>query len=229
MKLIKDITTLCISKLDDIEEFRAFTQMAYNISVRNIDQGLKLKLYLATLGKKVNQQHLKDRLISYENDYLPQLSFLHMVAIFELWFFDTLRSLLNNPLRLNKKRKIEVSDIIGCTNIAELLNKIVELELNEVRYKKVENWFQYLGNFVNISVPSQEDIGLIAEIKASRDIIVHNDGMANSIYLIKSGNKARCKEGEKLEFDHDYVFFAWKVLRAVIISTGDAISKKEKT
>lgn len=42
------------------------------------------------------------------------------------------------------------------------------------------------------------------EIKASRDIIVHNLGAINKLYIDKAGDKARGDEGEELVIDKQY-------------------------
>ncbi|CAO3941605.1 hypothetical protein [Achromobacter mucicolens] len=51
------------------------------------------------------------------------------------------------------------------------------------------------------------DVGLVSdflEIKASREIIIHNNGRINKLYVEKAGEKARGKIGDELTVDHAY-------------------------
>ena len=65
-----------------------------------------------------------------------------------------------------------------------------------------------------------------ANIKATRDILVHNRGMANAIYVSKSGGSARYTYGERLEIPGPYFLASWKLLAKVIRDLTDAIAKK---
>ena len=223
---IKEITDLYISKMEEIFEFRAVTQRAYIHFNSSVDHELKLNAKLIETGKIINQDQMKNKIINYESDFLPKFSFQHAVSIFEAWYFDVLRYLLTDNNRLNKKRKIEVGEIVSCGSLEELKNKIIEAELNEIRYRKPAEWFKYLGSFVNISAPVSEQIDKICEIKASRDILVHNEGICNQIYLSKAREMARTENNKKLCFDHTYVFESWKVLRETIETVGYEVSKK---
>ncbi len=168
-------------------------------------------------------------LTRYEADFLPKLSFQHSVSIFESWLFDILRYLLADNNRLNKKRKMDIGEIISSSSMDDVLSKIIESELNEIRYKKPIDWFSYLNSFVNISLPTTEEVEKISEIKASRDILVHNEGICNSIYLEKVGKLARAHDGKKLCFDHNYTFKSWSVLNGAISIVGKAVSEKVDT
>jgi len=225
-KQAKDITELYLSKMEEILEFRAFTQLAYLKLNQAIDMGFKFKAQLTPTGKSLDQEQIKQRINKYESGFLPILSFQHSVSIFESWFFDILRYLLKDRNRINKKRKLEVGEVLKSQSIDEIVYKIIEEELNEVRYKKVADWFEYPSSFVNINIPNETEIKKISEIKASRDILVHNEGNANQIYIIKAGELSRAKDGDPLSFDHLYVFESWKVLRNVMESVGNAISSK---
>ena len=44
----------------------------------------------------------------------------------------------------------------------------------------------------------------IIEIKASRDVLAHNNGIVNAIYVAKAGSRARHQEGEQLTMSEQY-------------------------
>lgn len=215
--------------MEEISEFRAFTQLSYLTFEEMVKGGLKRIATLGPSGRSYDQDAIVKKLESYESGFLPQLSFQHAVTVFESWLFDILRHLLANRNRLNKKRKIEISEIIACNTMEELIAGVIEAELNEIKYKKPTEWFDYLRAFVGITAPTQNQIDSISEIKASRDILVHNDGFVNPIYLSKAGSFARGIDGGKLSFDHQYVFDSWQCLNTVIKETGQQIASKLDT
>ena len=73
-----------------------------------------------------------------------------------------------------------------------------------------------------------EIISAYIEIKASRDIIVHGNGVANNIYLEKSGEAARASLGDELSIDRNYfksVVISLKSLSGEIQKKTEAVYK----
>jgi len=60
------------------------------------------------------------------------------------------------------------------------MEKVLSIKIDETLW---DNWF---------------------ESKATRDLIVHNSGIINKIYLEKAGTVARGKSGEKIVIDKKY-------------------------
>ena len=56
----------------------------------------------------------------------------------------------------------------------------------------------------------------LSEIKASRDILVHNKGVVNATYLAKAGKRARHKDGEPLEIPEQYHRASWETINKVV-------------
>ncbi len=66
------------------------------------------------------------------------------------------------------------------------------------------------------------------EIKASRDIIIHNNGVINKVYVEKAGEKRRGEVGDELAIDQDYfrqVIITLKKLSGSIQSNTEAVYK----
>lgn len=64
------------------------------------------------------------------------------------------------------------------------------------------------------------------EIKACRDIFVHNDGIVNKIYLGKVGEKARGQNGETLSVDLPYFESTIVCLKRIVGETYRGLKKK---
>jgi hypothetical protein len=102
------------------------------------------------------------------------------------------------PKRL-AKRLVDFKTILEASDKAQITLWVVERALNELKYKKVQEWFAYLEGLANLGTPGADAIGRIAEIKASRDLLVHNRGIVSSTYVAKAGIHARHRIGERLE------------------------------
>lgn len=103
---------------------------------------------------------------------------------------------------------------------------VVDKELNDLKYERLADWFAYLERLTNLGCPTADEIGKLAEIKASRDILVHNNGIANATYVSKAGSRARYKDGEKLEIPEQYHRASWETInKAVREVSAAAIGK----
>lgn len=93
-------------------------------------------------------------------------------------------------------------------------------------YERPAEWFAYLEDKVKLGCPTADEIDRIAEAKASRDVLIHNRGVASKIYVSKSRRFARCREGEILDVTEPYHREIWELLRKVVAEVSDAAIAK---
>lgn len=98
------------------------------------------------------------------------------------------------------------------------IHAIIDRELNELKYKNVSDWFAYSQKLVSSCVTPIDGVWLIAEAKATRDLIVHNGGVVNEIYKRKAGTFARSNIGKSINITGDYIFRCWQLFSRVLIS-----------
>jgi len=80
-----------------------------------------------------------------------------------------------------------------------------------------------------LDCPAEEEIDALAEIKAARDILEHNAGVVNEIYLRKAGKRARYGVGDHIELEDAYHLESWTLLKkAVRDVTFAAIARLSK-
>ena len=71
-------------------------------------------------------------------------------------------------------------------------------------------------------------INSLAELKALRDVLEHNDGRINKLYLEKAGDKKRGNDGESIEISDDILLESYQLLMEMIeIITKDFHNKLE--
>ena len=144
-----------------------------------VDEAIKCDLY---------KQALVSAVIVVE-DYLIQ-----MLDIILKWYPEKLAI---------AERKIDISMVVEAENLDEVLHKIIEKQINSTFYTSPSKYFQYIEHTLAIKLPTDVKASYI-EYKASRDVLIHNSGIANSTYIRKAGKLARVKAGEEILIDESY-------------------------
>ncbi len=73
----------------------------------------------------------------------------------------------------------------------------------------------YLETALHVGRPTPDEVEALAELKASRDVLEHNAGVANATYLAKAGPRARARAGDRIEITDAYFQQSWSLVRAV--------------
>ena len=105
---------------------------------------------------------------------------------------------------------------------------VVAKELNEVSYDRPAGWFAYLQDKVKRDCPSPVEIERVAEAKASRDALVHNQGIASRTYETKAGRLARFQVGERVVIPEQYHRDTWELLRKLVSDLSNAAIAKAR-
>ena len=103
---------------------------------------------------------------------------------------------------------------------------VVNHEVNQILYERPHEWFAYLDAKAKLGRPSAAEIEKIAEVKASRDVLVHNRGMVNKTYESKAGNLARYTAGQRMDIPEPYHRETWELLRRIVTDLADAALAK---
>lgn len=225
-----------IESFREATEFRAITELSFiyaNEYVSEHKKDIQITLAHSSYGKhlgiadqKLNGSNLPKHLGKAAEHFFPFVH-QHHVSLFEHLFFDLLRIiLLDQPESLSRKKQIDYAIILEAESKADIIWKLIDRELNEIKYKNIGEWFTYLYKLVSIPQLSKDDIEQISEAKASRDILVHNGGIVNQLYIQKSGKAARFKEGESVDISRDYISDIWDIFSRVLLSMTDAIIEK---
>jgi hypothetical protein len=225
-----EIDALCLrtkSDLDDLSNFGKHNHVIWTQFKVWVQQGNTLRSKNAKTGTKVTEKDLLRLYARYRTTYLFGLSFVQLVTIAEAFLFDFLRLLLtNDPRHLAQKKQIEVGVALSVADREALVLLIAERELNELRYDRPKAWFDYMGKIIKLGCPTEEEIERIAEMKAARDLIIHNSGIVNTIYADKAGTKARYAPGDKVVIDRPYFEGCWALAKKLVDDIGAATKRR---
>jgi hypothetical protein len=177
-------------------------------------------------GTRSTVRDLSARSHQYLNRSLRQSTFQQFLSVFESFLFDLLQVWLTEfPGSLSRKT-LDFKTVLDAGSREDVIAEVVKREIVEIAYQKPADWFAYLKTRTGVLVPSEEQIARLAEAKATRDVIIHNRGVANGVYLSKSGRLARHALGEPIELPHEYHQQSWVLLMEIVTAVAESILEK---
>jgi hypothetical protein len=123
-------------------------------------------------------------------------------------------------------KTVEFRRILDAPDKAAITLQVVNHELNEVLYDRPAEWFAYLESKAKLGCPTPNEIATIAEAKASRDVLVHNRGVASTTYESKAGQLARYKDGQRIDIPEHYHRQTWELIRKIVTDISNAAIAK---
>lgn len=229
MALADDIHQLrvdSLAALDSIHDYYTHTKRAWRLVQLIVQQGHKVQFQNRATGSAVTETELPGLAQEYVTGYLTSATFQDFVSLFEHFVFDFLRTWLVQYPKSLERSQLDFRIVLEAADKADIILAVVDKKLVKLAYDRVERWFKYLEDVAKLGCPNQSQIEQLAEIKASRDILVHNNGIANSVYVEKSMGRARFDEGEKLEISEQYHRESWQLMKLVISDIAEAANKK---
>lgn len=151
------------------------------------------------------KEELKSRYASLGLNKLPVDAIYQLVTIIETMLKDVLRAiLLEYPKKIQNKKKLDVDLILACDNIEQIKLTIIDNILNEIAYKSPQDYALEFDVYTGVNLLESPTYHNYIELKATRDIHIHNKGIANEIYFNKAGVLARVKSGNYLPVTIQY-------------------------
>lgn len=232
MALIDEITPLrddCLSSLDASHNYYAHTKSAWRLVQQMVRQGHKVTIRNQATGNTVDETELSGLAQNYVTGYLASATFQHFVSLFEQFVFDFLREWLTEYPRSLSGNQLQFRAVLDSADKNEIVATVVQKEVLGLAYKRLADWFAYLDKIAQLGCPTQDQIQRLAEIKASRDVLVHNNGISNSIYVDKSMGQARFADGDLLALPEHYHRESWQLIKQVVSDLADAGINKLET
>ena len=123
-------------------------------------------------------------------------------------------------------RKVDFDKVLDAPDKSAVTLLVVDKELNELSYERPTEWFAYLNAKVNLGCPTRDEIDAIAEMKATRDVLIHNRGVVNKTYELKTGKLARYKDGQRIDIPDQYHRQTWELIRKLVSDICNATIAK---
>lgn len=135
------------------------------------------------------------------------------------------QKLKQNVIGENLVRNISLDTILEAKSKDQLLSTLINRQMQGIFYGAPTRYFEYIEAVLNIKVPADLKTQFV-EIKATRDVIVHNSGKANETYLEKAGDLARARDNEKLAVNSEYFSSTISHLKRLIVELYKQVLSK---
>jgi hypothetical protein len=229
MALADDIRTLRDRVLGDLNgghDYYTGTKIAWDIVRQFIAAGRAFSIHNMTTGTMTTQADLANKAHGYVTQQLAEATFQQFISIFENFIADLLRLWLVAYPQSLRAKQLDFQAVLDAPDKHAIVVLMAEKELLDVMHDTPSDWFKYLESRAKLGCPKPDEIDHIAEAKASRDVLVHNRGVANKIYESKSGKLARYREGQRIDIPEDYHRENWELIRKVVADISDAAIAK---
>ncbi len=229
MSLAEDIRLLRDRTLADLNvahDYYEDTKTAWRTVRRVVASGDAFTNTNVATGTVTTEAELVAKSGGYVKQQLAEATFQQFLSIFEIFFFDLLRLWLTAyPQNLGGK-KVEFKAVLDAPDKEAIVPLVVNKELNEVLYKRPAGWFAYLEERAKLGCPTPDEIQHVADAKATRDVLMHNRGVAGKSYEAKAKPLARYADGERIEVGEAYHRATWVLLCKVVAEVTDAAGAK---
>jgi hypothetical protein len=141
---------------------------------------------------------------------LYRSALISLIIYFESLIAQLFRiSFEKNPESIGiQKKTLQYSDIVELGSTEEAKRYLIDKEVEDLMFKGFDEWHDYMTSKLNLKLGYIKRVkGQLTEILVRRNLFVHNDGVANSIYMKKVAEEYRkgIKKGDILNVDKDYM------------------------
>lgn len=111
---------------------------------------------------------------------------------------------------------IPLRNVLDSSNIEELYESVITDKILQLMYASPNDYFSYLDNVLGIKIDEDLKLSYI-EIKATRDLLTHNQGFINDVYIQKSGKKARVTDKQqRIPLSEEYFNLTVGIMKQII-------------
>jgi len=149
------------------------------------------------------------------------------VALTENYLAEMLRLIcIGYPDKLKiQEKKIDMEIVLRKTSIKSLLLELIDRQIHALFYKAPADYFEHFEKITSIEI-NDEIKRKYSEIKASRDLLIHNEGIINQTYISKAGEYARGKINDEIDLDEIYFDDSISLMKKLINTVYSKLLKK---
>jgi hypothetical protein len=133
------------------------------------------------------------------------------VSRFEFYLSDIIGEFLRyfpNKLSIGPKggdsgKQVPINLIVNAEDLENLRGDVIDLRLQAIFHADPKEYCAYFNAVSELGI-SSEQFAQFFEIKATRDLIVHNSLLVNDLYVKKAGDLRRGEVGHKLKVQKTY-------------------------
>lgn len=207
----------------DQGELAQLTFGAFDVAARSMQESNEEALPVTfAVGYRADRTRIESTRIYNKEQLLAKYQFLafhqlsvngilQLVTLVEAMLGDLLRAVvIQYPQKLGGKRNIPLQSILEATSLEEVHLRATDALLNELSYKSPTEFAQTFEQLLSTNLMECHAFHRYVEVKATRDIFIHNRGIANDVYIRKAGSHARVNPGNQIPVDAQYFFESYE-------------------
>lgn len=216
-------------KMFEQGELAQLTYMAFEIAAQNLQSLEDDKIEFSfPVGYKPDKTTLNSTRTYPKEELLSKYAFLasnqlstnalvQLVTIVETMLGDLIRAVvLRYPQKLGSKRTISIQAVLEAASLEEIHLQAIDTFINELAYKSPSEFAESLQQLISVNLLECPAFHCYMEIKATRDIFIHNSGIANDIYVRKAGTHVRVNAGMLLPADTQYFLESYEYCLKIV-------------
>lgn len=119
------------------------------------------------------------------------------------------------PETLRSSEQVRISDVLECGDMAEVVRKLAERKVHSLMYQNFDDLTAYLREKLGVPIGKDAALSATCEGIEVRNIIVHNGGIVNSVFLRRTERKDLAN-GALFPIDQDYVIESGRAARELV-------------
>jgi len=179
----------------------------------NFPVGLRPDGSVMTGTETYNKERLKNDYQHLANIELSTTLVYNLVTQTEVLLSDLLSAILQvYPAKLGTKRQVSAAIVFQADTLEYLRDQAIASVCNELAYKSPKEYAECVSEFFGFDICNTiVQYPRYQELKATRDILIHNRGVANEIYSHKAGSHARARVGQSLPVNIGYFLSSYEI------------------
>jgi hypothetical protein len=141
---------------------------------------------------------------------LIEMALIYLIALFDAYVADVFRAvLISRPEMLRSHRQLTYEVILSFEDRGSLIDAMAAREINDIAYKSLSEQVRYYAERFGVDLRSSDKVSVdeLVEVTARRNLLVHNAGIVNSVYL-DTVPVASVSLGDRLVVDESYWRYA---------------------
>lgn len=114
-----------------------------------------------------------------------RMSFVYLMALFDAYLSDTFEAVVRSkPEVLRSKKQLTYEKALEFSSMEDLIKYLAMREINELSYRSIKDQVDYYRDRFGFAISEcGVSVDTLTELRARRNIFVHNNGMVNHLYL----------------------------------------------
>lgn len=183
-RMAKAMEKFSVGEKNELDEFMAFLKQTM-AKEKTISGKISLS---KTVGEFAEQFMIKEGLISDKVvPFLMEMSLVYLITSFEDFLKKELTEIFKNDLNILKSGKnMTHEEILECKSLDEIYDKMMDKETSDLLRLDIESIADTINKKFKLDLTSITDWNKFLEIYYRRNAIVHNNGMPDPKYRLKT-------------------------------------------